>query len=160
MFFFNFWERERVRVGRGGERGGHRIWNRVKALWAVCTETETGLALTCCEITTWAEVRSSTDWATQVPLKLFLIILFLFCYIFVVILSTLCRVADLLWLNLLEGSLCLFNLDVFLARFGKCLAIILSNTFSAPHSLSSPLGSLMWMWLCLMESLSSLIIFS
>ena len=59
-------QRDRVWVGRGRERGGHRIWSSSR-LWAVSTETDTGLKLTDCEIMTWAEVGRSTDWATQAP---------------------------------------------------------------------------------------------
>ena len=36
---------------------------------AVNTEPDVGLKLMNCDIITWAEVRCSTDWATQVPLE-------------------------------------------------------------------------------------------
>ena len=66
--FIYFWERdrERERASRGGEeRGRQRIWSRL------CTdsrEPKAGLEFTNCEIMTWAEVRCSTDWSTQMPL--------------------------------------------------------------------------------------------
>ena len=50
---------------RGRERGRHRIWSR---LCAISTQPDAGLEPTSREIMTWAEVRCSTDWATQVPL--------------------------------------------------------------------------------------------
>ena len=34
-------------------------------LWAISTESDTGLELRNCEIMTWAEVRGLNDWATQ-----------------------------------------------------------------------------------------------
>ena len=69
FIFFNvyFWERQRQNAsGLGAERGRHRIWAGCR-LWAVSPEPEAGLELTRCEIMTWAEVRRSTDWATQAP---------------------------------------------------------------------------------------------
>ena len=43
-------------------------------LWAVSTEPNVGLKLTNCEIMTWAKVRCLTDWATQVPQEIFILI--------------------------------------------------------------------------------------
>ena len=70
IFFFNlyFWERERKtehEQGRSTERERDRMWSRLR-FWAVSTEPDAGLKLTDCEIMTWAKVRHSTDWATQV----------------------------------------------------------------------------------------------
>lgn len=63
MFTF---ERERQNVSGGGaERGGDSESEAGSRLWAVSTETDAGLELTSHEITTWAEVRCLTDWATQ-----------------------------------------------------------------------------------------------
>ena len=71
-FFFNVYffifarERERAseHYGGGAEIGGQRIWSLFRA---DSTEPDAGLELTNCEIVTWAEVRRSTDWATQAP---------------------------------------------------------------------------------------------
>ena len=74
LTFIYFWDRERQSMNGGGsERGRHRIWNRHQAL--SCQHV--GLELTDHEIITWAKVRHSTNWATQVPwlpliLKMFL----------------------------------------------------------------------------------------
>ena len=68
--FIYFWERERQSMSRGGaEREGDTESETGFRLRAVSTEPDVGLELTDCEIGTWAEVGSSTDWATQVPLK-------------------------------------------------------------------------------------------
>ena len=53
FLFISETERDRAWAG-GAER-------------AVSTEPDAGLELTDCEITTWAEVRRLTDWATQAP---------------------------------------------------------------------------------------------
>ena len=47
-------------------------------LWAVSTEPGVGLKLMNYEIMTWALVRRSTDWATQAPLNIFKINVYLF----------------------------------------------------------------------------------
>ena len=70
--FVYFWhkerERERQSMSRGGaERGGDTESEAGSRLWAVSTEPNVGLKLTDREIMTWAEVRHSTDWATQAP---------------------------------------------------------------------------------------------
>ena len=54
--------------GGGAEREGDTESEPGSRLWAVGTEPDAGLELTTREITTWAEVRCLTDWATQVPL--------------------------------------------------------------------------------------------
>ena len=54
--------------GRGRERERGTESEAGSRLWAVSTEPDVGLKLTDCEIRTWAEVRHSTDWATQAPL--------------------------------------------------------------------------------------------
>ena len=52
----------------GAEREGDTEPEAGSRLWAVSTEPDVGLKLTDHGITTWAEVRHLTDWATQVPL--------------------------------------------------------------------------------------------
>ena len=53
------WGRSRGQEGDAESQAGSR-------LPAVSTESDMGLELTNCDIMTWAEVRCSTDWATQV----------------------------------------------------------------------------------------------
>ena len=53
--------------GGGAEREGDTESQAGSRLWAVSTEPDAGLELTDREIMTWAEVRRSTDWATQAP---------------------------------------------------------------------------------------------
>ena len=53
--------------GAGSEREGDTESETGSGLWAVSTEPDAGLELTDREILTWAEVRRSTDWATQAP---------------------------------------------------------------------------------------------
>ena len=53
----------------GAEREGDTESQAGSRLWDVSTEPDAGLELTSREIMTWAEVRSSTDWATQEPRK-------------------------------------------------------------------------------------------
>ena len=54
-------------VGEGHrERGEQKSWS---GLCADSSEPNVGLKLTNCEIMTWADVRCSTNWATQVHLK-------------------------------------------------------------------------------------------
>ena len=66
-----FWDRERQSMNRGGsEREGDTESEVGSRLRAVSKEPCAGLKLTDCEIMIWAEVGSSTDWATQEPLKL------------------------------------------------------------------------------------------
>ena len=67
---FIFWERQRQNAsGSGAETEGDTESETGSRLWAVSTEPDAGLKLTNYEIMTWAEVRRSTDWATQAPLK-------------------------------------------------------------------------------------------
>ena len=64
--FIYFWKRQ----WRGkAEREGQRMQSRLCADSSSSTEPDAGLKLTNRKIMTWAEVRCSTDWATQVPLK-------------------------------------------------------------------------------------------
>ena len=71
MFIFDR-ERDRAWVGKGQrEREGDTESETGSRLRAVSTEPDAGLELTDREIMTWAEVRCSTDWATQAPLYLF-----------------------------------------------------------------------------------------
>ena len=70
--FIYFWQRERERARESMNRGGAEREEDTESeagsrLWAVSTEPDAGLELTDSEIVTWAEVGSSTDWATQVP---------------------------------------------------------------------------------------------
>ena len=66
--FIYFWDRERQSTSRGGsEREGDTESETGSGLRAVSTGPDAGLELTDYEIMTWAEVRRSTDWATQVP---------------------------------------------------------------------------------------------
>ena len=65
---FIYFLRERERVSRGGaEREGDAESEAGSRLWAVGTEPDAGLELTNHEIMTWADVRHSTDQATQAP---------------------------------------------------------------------------------------------
>ena len=77
FFFLTFGcegQRERAWAGEGQRmRRRHRIWIRLQALskpsaqspmWGSNPQAVRSQA---CEITSWAEVRCSTDWATQAP---------------------------------------------------------------------------------------------
>ena len=64
MFIF---ERE-TDVSGEGQREKETQSEAGSRLWAVSTEPDAGLELMNREIMTWAEVRCSTNWATQVPL--------------------------------------------------------------------------------------------
>ena len=70
--FLYFWDRERQSMsGRGAEREGDAESEAGSRLWAtISTEPDEGFELVNLEIMTWAEVRCSTDWATQVPREL------------------------------------------------------------------------------------------
>ena len=61
--FVYFWDSA---SGGGAERGGQKIRIRLRA---DSSKPDVGLELRNCENMTWAEVRHSSDWATQVPLK-------------------------------------------------------------------------------------------
>ena len=65
-------ERQSERGG-GAEREGDTESKTGSRLWPVSTELDVGLKLTNHEIMTWAEVGHSTDWATQVPLLIFVL---------------------------------------------------------------------------------------
>ena len=74
IFFLNiyFWDRERQSMSRGGsEREGDTESEAGSRLWAVSTEPDMGLEPTDRETMAWAEVRRSTDWATQAPQYVF-----------------------------------------------------------------------------------------
>ena len=67
--FIYFWERERERQSVNGgeaEREEDRESEAVSRLWAVSTDPDMRLELTNSEVMTWAEVRCSPNWATQV----------------------------------------------------------------------------------------------
>ena len=68
MFYYLFLKES---WGRGKREREERIPSR---LCAISTEPDVGLELMNCEIMTWAEVRCSTDWATQVPQLLTILI--------------------------------------------------------------------------------------
>ena len=72
LMFFRETEHEWASTnwGRAGREGdtGSQAGSR---LWAASTEPHVGFKLVNQEIMTWAEVRCSTDWATQMPLSLF-----------------------------------------------------------------------------------------
>ena len=69
LMFIYFWES----VSSGGaERAGDTESKAGSRLWAVSTEADVELELTTYEIMTWAQVRCSTDWATQKPRNPFL----------------------------------------------------------------------------------------
>ena len=80
--FIYFWEREAAECeqGQGGaeRKEGDTELEAGSRLWADSTEPDMGLKLTNREIMTSAEVRRSADWATQVPLELFLKIIVAF----------------------------------------------------------------------------------
>ena len=50
----------------GAERKGDTESKEGSSVWAVSTEPDVGFEPTNREIMTWAEVRCSTQWATQV----------------------------------------------------------------------------------------------
>ena len=61
-------DRERQSVSRGGAaRGGDTESEAGCRLWTVSTEPHVGLKLKDHEIMTWADVGSSSNWATQRP---------------------------------------------------------------------------------------------
>ena len=70
MFIFER-DRDRAPVGRGREKGRHRIRGRSR-LGAISTESDAGLKPTNREIVTRAKLRCSTNCAPQVSLSWFL----------------------------------------------------------------------------------------
>ena len=70
-FFFNVYlflrHRDRARAGEG-QRARHTESEAGSRLWALSTQPDTGLELTNCKITTWAEVGCLTSWAILAPL--------------------------------------------------------------------------------------------
>ena len=73
-FFFTFiyfgeTEWDKVWAGEGQSEKETQNLKQAPGSGASSIEPDTGLKLTDCEIMTWAEVRCSTDWATQVPLS-------------------------------------------------------------------------------------------
>ena len=66
LFFNILFIFERVQAGRDRERGGTEDLK-----WALCWEQQAWWgAQTHSEILTWADVKCSTNWATQMPLEL------------------------------------------------------------------------------------------
>ena len=75
LMFIYFWDRERQSMNGGGaEREGDTESEIGSRLWAVSTGPGTGLELMDCEIMTWAEVGRLTDWATQAPQSILVLI--------------------------------------------------------------------------------------
>ena len=69
--FIYFWQSEKQSMSGGGaEREGDTESEAGSRFWTVSTEPDAGFELTHCEIMTWAEVRCSTDRATQEHLNL------------------------------------------------------------------------------------------
>ena len=67
--FIYFWDREKQGMNGGGaEREGDPESEAGPWFWAVSTEPDAGFILTDRDAMTRAEVRRSTDWATQAPL--------------------------------------------------------------------------------------------
>ena len=68
IFLMFIFEKERAQAGvqKQGRRRGQRTWS---GLCADSSEPDVGHELRNCEIMTWAKIRCSTDWATQVPLN-------------------------------------------------------------------------------------------
>ena len=62
--FIYFWDSTRV--------GGDEIGFEAGSALTAASEPSVGLELTNREIMTWAEVRHSTDWATQAPKNTFI----------------------------------------------------------------------------------------
>ena len=74
--FIYFWESERQRVSRGGaETAGDKELEAGSRLWAVSAKPDAGLELTNNEIMTWAKVGHLTDWATQAPATITLLMI-------------------------------------------------------------------------------------
>ena len=71
--FLYYWERQSTNGG-GAEGEGDTESEAGSRLWAVSTEPDAGPEPTDCEIMTWAKVRCSTDWATQAPHKLIILL--------------------------------------------------------------------------------------
>ena len=67
---FYIWERE-TESEQGSGREMETESEAGSRLWATSTEPDTGLEPTSSEITTWAEVRCSTDRAIEVPWSFF-----------------------------------------------------------------------------------------
>ena len=75
--FIYFWERERQRQNVSGsetEREGDKESEAASRLWAVSTESDTVLELTKCKIMTWVKVGHLTDWATQAPWEMHIVL--------------------------------------------------------------------------------------
>ena len=68
--FIYFWGKDRAQAGEGQPERETKS-EAGSRLQAVSTEPDMELELTDREIMTWAEVRRSTDWATQVPREMF-----------------------------------------------------------------------------------------
>ena len=72
--FIYIWERKRQSISReGAERWRQAPGSKVRA---VSTEPDAGFEVTNCEIVTWAEVESLTNWATQAPHRALIFITF------------------------------------------------------------------------------------
>ena len=73
IIIFLFWERE-TESEQGRHREGDTESEAGSRLWPVSTQPNAGLELTDYEIMTWAKVGRLTDWATQAPRKIILIL--------------------------------------------------------------------------------------
>ena len=92
-------ERQKQSMSRGGaERGGETESEAGSRLRAVSTEADVGLEPKSHEIKTWAEVRCSTDWATQAPLYYYILrkAIVVSCYPTYLDLACVCALAQIL----------------------------------------------------------------
>ena len=65
-------DKERQSMNRGGaDWEGDTESETDSRLWAVNTELDAGLAVTNCEIMTWAKVGRLTGWATQASREIY-----------------------------------------------------------------------------------------
>ena len=72
---FYLFLREREGMSEGGAEGEKDTESKADSrLWAASTEPDAGLKLTSREIMTWGKVGRLTDWDTQVPHFLILIL--------------------------------------------------------------------------------------
>ena len=75
LMFVYLWDRHRAWAGEG-QRERETDSEAGSRLWAVSTESDTGLKPMNREIVTWAKVGHSTDWTTQAPPSCFFFFFF------------------------------------------------------------------------------------